>query len=400
MIARHVTLPLGFTAAGVACGIKASGRPDVALVAADGDAAAAIVTTRNQVVGAPVIRSRRLLPNGRGRLRAVLVNAGNANVCTGLAGLRDADAMAARAARLIGTEPDKVLVASTGIIGHRLPMAKIRKGIDAAAAALSRRGDSDALRAIMTTDTREKSAVVQTRIGRKLVTVAGMAKGSGMIAPSMATMISIITTDAAVTPAALGKALTAAAAVTFNTVTVDSDTSTSDTAVVLASGRAGNTPASTRSAGYRKLEAALREVCGELAWQIAADGEGATKVIEIAVRGARRAAEAEMAAKAVANSPLVKCAVHGCDPNWGRVLAALGKSAAKIDPDRLRVRIGPTPVFARGRPTPFDAKALSGYLAGDSVKISCDLGLGKGAFTALTCDLSRQYVAINADYHT
>jgi len=400
MLGRHITLPAGFTAAGVACGIKDSGKPDVAIVASDCDAAAAMVTTRNQVVGAPVIRSRRILPKGCGRVRAVVINAGNANVCTGKAGLRDADAMAAQTARLIGTEPDKVLVASTGIIGRRLPMGKIRKGIAAAADELGTRNDSAALRAIMTTDTREKSAVVQTRIGRKLVTVAGMAKGSGMVAPSMATMISVITTDAAVTPAALRKALAGATAVSFNAVTVDSDTSTSDTVVVLASGRAGNKTISARSPGYGKFAATLLEVCYELSRQIVADGEGATKVIEIAVGGARTAAEAEIAAKSVANSPLVKCAIHGCDPNWGRILVALGKSTAKVDPAKLRVKIGPTTVFSRGGGRAFDAKKLSRYLAAKTVAISCDLGLGKGAFTALTCDLSREYITINADYHT
>ena len=400
MTSRHITLPAGFTAAGVACGIKGSGNPDMAIVAADCDAAAAMVTTRNQVVGAPIIRSRRILPTGCGRLRAIVINAGNSNVCTGKAGLRDADAMAAQVAKLIGTDPDKVLVASTGIIGHRLPMDRVRKGIAAAAAELGIRNDSAALQAIMTTDTREKSAVVQTRIDGKLVTLAGMAKGSGMIAPSMATMISVVTTDAAVTPAALRKALTDAVAVSYNAVTVDSDTSTSDTVVVLAGGRAGNKPISARSSGYRKFAAALKEVCIELSRQIVADGEGATKVIEIAVRGARSDAEAEIAAKSVANSPLFKCAVHGCDPNWGRIVVALGKSAAKIDPDTLRVKIGTTTVFARGGRKPFDAKKVSKYLAADSVLISCDLGLGKGAFTALTCDLSREYITINADYHT
>jgi len=372
----------------------------MAIVAADCDAAAAMVTTRNQVVGAPVIRARRVWPKGCGRMRAMVINAGNSNVCTGAAGVRDADAMAARTAKLLGTTADKVMVASTGIIGHRLPMDKVRNGIDDAAASLGKRYDSAALQAIMTTDTHEKSAVVQARIDRKVVTVAGMAKGSGMIAPSMATMISVITTDAAVTPAALKKALVDATAVSFNALTVDSDTSTSDTVVVMASGRAGNKPISTRSPGYKRFASTLKEVCGELARQIVADGEGATKVIEIAVRNARSQADAEIAAKSVANSPLFKCAVHGCDPNWGRIVVALGKSAAKIDPDKLRVKIGPTTVFARGGRKPFDARKLSKYLASNEVQISCDLGLGKGAFTALTCDLSREYITINADYHT
>ena len=397
---RHITLPAGFTASGVACGVKASGRRDLAIVAAERDAAAAVITTRNQVLGAPVLWCRRILPRGYGKVRGIVVSAGNANVCTGAAGLKDAQAMAAETARRLGTTPGKVLVASTGIIGRRLPMAKIRAGIAAAADGLTTRHDPDVVQAIMTTDTRPKSAVVQTTIAGRKVTIAGIAKGAGMIAPSMATMIGVITTDAAVTPAALHKALTAAAHVSFNAVTVDSDTSTSDTVACLASGLAGNKPVTARSPGYRKFATALAEVCGELARGIAADGEGATKLVEVTVRRARSAAEAETAAKAVANSPLVKCAIHGCDPNWGRIAAALGKSAAKVDPDKLTIRVAGTCVFSRGAGRKFDARKVSRALAAKTVAIVCDLGLGRGAYTALTCDLSREYVTINADYHT
>ena len=397
---RHITLPAGFRAAGVRCGIKASGAEDLAVVAADRDAAAAIMTTRNQVVGAPVIWCRSVLPRGCGRARAIVINSGCSNVCTGKRGLKDAEAMAAETARPLGTRPRKVLVASTGVIGHRLPMARIRKGISAAVAALGTRNDSSALRAIMTTDTQEKSAVARARLGRRLVTVAGMAKGSGMIAPSLATMIAVLTTDAAVSPPALHKALKAAAAGSFNAVTVDSDTSTSDTVAFLASGAAGNRALTAKSAGFGGFAAAVNQVCRELAWAIAADGEGATKVIEVVVRGARSAAEGEAAAKSVANSPLLKCAVHGCDPNWGRILAALGKSPARIDPQKVSVRIGSQTVFSRGTGRNFDRKRLAWYLAGKAVRIACDLGLGRGRYTALTCDLSREYVAINAEYHT
>jgi glutamate N-acetyltransferase/amino-acid N-acetyltransferase len=227
-----------------------------------------------------------------------------------------------------------------------------------------------------------------------------MVKGSGMIAPSMATMIGIITTDAAVAPAALHKALTAAVGVTFNAITVDSDTSTSDTVAVFASGDAGNKAIAAGSADFAKFASALREVCGELARAIVIDGEGATKLVEIAVRGARSDDEAAAAAKSVANSPLVKCAIHGGDPNWGRILAGLGKSPAKIDQDRTVVKLGGVKVFARGVPTDFDVKAVEKHLAGKVIRIDCDLGLGRGAFTALTCDLSREYITINADYHT
>jgi len=397
---RHITLPGGFAAAGVACGIKLGGREDLAVIASEADSACAVLTTQNQVIGAPVQLIRQMLPRGCGRARGIVINAGNSNVCTGRGGLNDARAMAALTAGRLGTTPEKILVASTGIIGHRLPMAKIRQGIAAAAESLGRRSDPSVLRAIMTTDTREKSTVVRTRLSGKNVTVAGIVKGSGMIAPSLATMIGVITTDASVSPAALHKALLLAAAGSFNAITVDSDTSTSDTVAVLASGAAGNRSISSAAAGFRKFAAALTEVCGRLARAVVADGEGATKVIEVTVRGARSKADAEAAAKAVANSPLFKCAVHGGDPNWGRIVVALGKSPARVDAAKLSLKIGPTTVFAGGRGKKLDLKRVERHLAGREVAVVCDLHLGKAAYTALTCDLSREYVTINADYHT
>lgn len=396
---RHITLPKGFVAAGVACGIKTSGK-DLAIIAGQEDLAAAMLTTRNQVVGAPVLHNRAILPRGCGRVRALVINSGNSNACTGKAGLADARATAAAAARQLGADALKILVASTGIIGRRLPMDKIRKGIAAAARALSRRNDRDALRAMMTTDRREKAAVARLQIGGRKVTIAGIVKGSGMIAPSLATMISVITTDAAVTPPALHKALVAAARTSFDAITIDGDTSTSDTVVLLASGAAGNKSITGGSRGWGKFAAAVAGVCGSLARAVVADGEGATRVIEVTVRGARSAREAQIAAKSVANSPLVKCAVHGCDPNWGRIVAALGKSAAKIAADKLSVSIGGTRVFSRGGPRRFQAHRVAGYMRGKTVKIICDLGLGRGGYTALTCDLSREYVTVNAYYHT
>jgi glutamate N-acetyltransferase/amino-acid N-acetyltransferase len=400
MSRRHITAPRGFLAAGVKCGIKPSGREDLAIVACKHDAAAAIVTTRNQVIGEPVRYCRHVLPRGYGRVRAVVINAGVSNVCTGPAGYRDAVTMAHQAARLLGTSAGKVLVASTGIIGHRLPMAKVHAGITAAAGSLGRGNDAAALRAIMTTDTRPKHAVVRTVLGGKTVTVAGMIKGSGMIAPSMATLIAVLTTDAVISPRALHGALAAAMRDTLNAVTVDGDTSTSDTVVLLASGDAGNKPPRAGSGGYHKFCAAVREVCGRLARAVAADGEGATKVIEVTVTAARSAAEAEAAAKSVANSPLFKCAVHGGDPNWGRIAVALGKSSAKVDPDTLTIRIGGTVVFRRGRPTSFRPAAVHRHLKGKAVTVDCHLGLGSARYTAITCDLSRDYVTINADYTT
>ena len=398
--ARHITRPKGFQAAGVACGIKTSGKNDLAIIAAETDAATAIVTTRNQLIGAPVAWCRRVLPRGYGKTRGIVINSGCANTCTGPTGLKNVAAMAKETAKHLGADPENVLVASTGVIGHRLEMDKVRRGIANAAAKLGTSGDSAALRAIMTTDTREKSAVVTANIGSRKATLAGMAKGSGMIAPSMATMIAVITTDAAIAPRLLHKALTHAVDKTFNAITVDSDTSTSDMVAAFASGLAGNQTITPGTRPYSAFTKAMVELCDKLARAVVADGEGATKVFEVLVRGARSQADARTAAKAVANSPLVKCAIHGADPNWGRIAAALGKSPAKIVPEKLRIRIGGLLVFSGGTGRKFDLPRVRRHLGGKHIRIACDLGLGQGAYTALGCDLSRQYVTINADYHT
>ena len=400
MTARHITAPAGFKAGAVAAGIKRSGKPDVAIIAADALAGAAVATTRNQVFGEPVRWCRAVLPRGYGRVRGIVINAGCSNVCTGAAGFRDARAMARLTAARLGCAAEQVLVASTGIIGHRLPMDRIRAGIDAASARLGVEDDEAVVRAIMTTDLASKSAVARIRLDGRTVTVAGIAKGSGMIAPSLATMISVITTDAAVAPALLHKALREVVEGSFNAVTVDSDTSTSDTVALLASGASGARVIRAGSADYRAFVAALGDVCRQLARAIAADGEGATKLLTVEVSGARTAADAAIAAKAVADSPLVKCAVHGGDPNWGRIAAALGKSRAKVVPEKLWIRIGGVTVFRRGGPRAFDVSRVEAHLAGKEVLVRADLGLGKGRYTAWGCDLSREYIAINADYHT
>ena len=333
-------------------------------------------------------------------MRGIVINAGISNVCMGKRGLRDAETMAELTGKQLGTVKEKVLVASTGVIGRPLPMGKVRSGIAAAGAKLDRGSDSAVLRAIMTTDTREKSVVVRIRIGGKPVTIAGMVKGSGMIDPSLATMIAVLTTDAAIAPTALKKSLNSSIRDTFNAITVDGDQSTSDIVAVLASGAAGNKNIVTEAADFRKFARALNDVCAVLARQVVADGEGATRVIEVNVRGARSDSEAKIAAKSVANSLLVKTAVHGGDPNWGRIAMALGKSSARVVADKLSISIGGQKIFARGTGCKFDAGKVGRYFRGGTVKIDCALGLGKGSFTALTCDLSREYVAINADYTT
>ena len=396
---RHITLPAGFAAAGVHCGIKSTRQEDLAVIVADRPASVALLTTSNQVVSAPVLWCRRLLPKGFGRVRGMVINSGCSNVCTGRRGDRDAEAMATQLAGAVGAGKEEILVASTGIIGHFLPMARIRGGIASAVRSLGPGNDPAVVRAIMTTDTKEKSAVVQARIAGATVTIAGIIKGAGMIAPSLATMIAVLTTDARIAPRLLYRSFQWAIAASLNAVTIDSDQSTSDTAVVMASNAAGR-PLRAGSAGYRKFAAALAEVCTALAMAMTRDGEGATRLIRINVAGAASGADAEIAAKSVANSPLFKCAVHGGDPNWGRIVVAVGKSPAKVVPGKLSVAIGGVTVFTRGRPRKFDLRAVEKHLAGDTVVVDVRLGLGRGAFTAYTCDLSRQYVAINADYHT
>jgi len=415
-LSRHITLPKGFVAGASACGIKPSGKRDLGIIAGTGDLAGAVVTTGNQIIGEPIKWIRSVLPRGCGKIRGVVINAGNSNVCTGPAGLADAKTMACLTAKALDTTAEKVLVASTGVIGQRLPMTKVRRGIAEAGASLGLRNDAAFLQAMMTTDLREKSAVAQTTIDRRGVTVAGVVKGSGMIAPSLATMIGVITTDAAISPSVLRTMLRGAVRGSFNAVSVDTDQSTSDVVVILASGQAGlaggaNAKIAKKMPNIKpgtpacaKFCEALQEVCDALAWQIAADGEGATRVVRVRVRRARNDADAQAAAMSVANSPLVKTAVHGADPNWGRVAMALGKSAAKVQAETLTIKIGSpeklVKVFARGQGCRFDEKTASKLLASGEVVIDCDLGLGKGKFQALTCDLSREYISINADYTT
>ncbi len=399
-LARHITLPAGFVAAARHCGLKTTGQEDIAVIAAaNGLVPAAIVTTSNQVIGAPVRWCRSVLPKGYGKVRGVVVNAGNSNVCNGKRGDRDAATMAKLTAKHLSCDPTEVLVCSTGVIGHPLPMDVIRAGIDAVAPALSRRQDAAVSRAIMTTDTHPKSAAVQGRVAGKLITVAGIAKGAGMIAPSLATMLGYITTDAKLSPAATGRALRSACASSFNAITVDGDQSTSDTVTLLASGTAGD-KAITGGPDLVKFTKLLQEVCLALAESMVRDGEGATKLVRITVHGARTDAEAAACARTIASSMLLKCAIHGGDPNWGRILAAAGRSPAKVDQDLATCRIGGHAVMRRGTSCRFDIPAVEAHMAGETIEIDLNLAIAKGRYTAITCDLSRDYITINADYHT
>lgn len=416
MAELHLLSPKGFKAAGVYAGIKRRQTPDVGLLIADRSASAAAVFTTNKVVAAPVVVGQRHI--AAGKLRGVVLNSGNANACTGRQGEKDAIAMCRQTAELAGCDATELLPSSTGIIGHLLPMEKVRSGI---AAAWKGIGDSkqhahDFAAAILTTDTRRKSAAATVKIGRQIVTLAGVCKGSGMIGPRMsaagsasakgakglkglhATMLAYLTTDAKISPAALQRLLNESNEASFNAVTVDDHTSTNDTALILASGASG---ASVSSAGdLRKFKAALMEVCQSLAYQIAADGEGATKVVVVNVRGAADETTAKTIARAIANSPLVKCAMHGNDPNWGRIVSAAGMCGVAFDPGRCILKLQGTTVFKSGQPVSFNAAAVSKQLAKKEVAIDLSCGKGAGQATLWTCDLSKEYVTINADYHT
>ena len=400
-ISGGVCAAKGFRAAGVPARIKYEGRNDVALIVSDAPCAAAAMFTTNAVAAAPVVYDRAVVKGGR--VQAILANSGCANACTGEDGLRDAELSALTTAGELGIDPGHVLVASTGVIGRRLPVDRLLAGMKAAAAKLER-SDAAGLaaeRAVMTTDTKPKEAAVQTKIGGRTVTVGGMCKGSGMIEPNMATMLGFITTDAAVTPAMLRRALRLAVDVTFNHVVVDGDESTNDSVFLLASGAAGNACIDKAGPDFDAFVEALTAVGESLARQMAADGEGATKFVEVCVRGAKTRRDAERAARAIAKSPLAKTSWFGKDPNWGRVLAAAGYSGAAVDDRRAEVFYGRTWAYRMGRVA--DAAQLAKLekeMAGPSLKVTVDLHLGDFAATIYTCDFSLDYVHINADYTT
>lgn len=398
-----VTAPLGFKAAGVACGIKkrrADGTAplDLALLTADTAVPAAAVFTTNKAVAAPVVVSRDHLAASGGHIRAIVTNSGCANAATGEAGLAVARGMAAAAAAAVGCTPTEVLVASTGVIGVQLDLARVQQGVDAAARALSASGSDRAMRAIMTTDPFPKSAAAAVETAEGTVTVGGMAKGSGMIEPRMATMLGYLTTDAQVEPGVLGRALRRVVDATFNAITVDGECSTNDCVFMLASGASGVTI--TRDDDPRLIEPMLA-VAGHLAREIVRGGEGATKLVTVRVTGAASEADAWQAARTIANSPLVKTAIHGGDPNWGRLVAAAGRSGAAFSLDRASVSIGDVALFVAGVPHDERAEAAAEVLQAAEVTVTVDLGLdGPHTATMWTCDFSAEYVRINAEYRT
>ncbi len=394
-----VTAPAGFTTAGVAAGIKTSGALDLALIVSDRAAVAAGVFTTNKAVAAPVIVSREHLQATGGRARVVVVNAGCANACTGEDGLRVARGMAAAAATAVGVPAEEALVASTGVIGVGLDLGKVSAGIAAAHGALGRESHhADAARAIMTTDPFPKECAVRVTTPAGTFTVGGMCKGSGMIEPMMATMLGFVTTDAAVEPSRLQRALAEAVRVTFNAITVDGECSTNDSVFLLANGASG---VEIDEPLHSTFVSALRRVCHELALGIVRGGEGATKLVAITVSGAASDADARLAARVIANSPLVKTAIHGADPNWGRLIAAAGRSGAAFNLDRAGVHIANIVLFENGRPHDENAAAAGEYLTGKELQIEVNLGTGGShQATIWTCDLSAEYVRINGEYRT
>lgn len=393
-----VTAPRGFAAGAVHCGIKPSPALDLAVLAADAPASAAALFTTNLAEAAPVTVSRQHIERTRGVARAVVVNSGCANACTGTQGLVHAKRMAAETAAALGCAPEDVLVASTGVIGVTLNIDRVVSGIRAAAARLAPGGGAEAARAIMTTDPFPKEHAVTVSTPRGRFTVGGMAKGSGMIEPHMATMLAFLTTDAQVPPALLRRALQLSARDTFNAITVDGECSTNDSLFAFASGAGG---IAIDEDTYRALVDGLLAVSRELAIGIVRGGEGATKVVAVTVADARSVDEARQVARAIANSPLVKTAVHGADPNWGRIVAAAGRSGVAFDVSRLTVHVGGALLFEHGLPHDESAPVAAEHLRSKSVQIDVSLGTGGGvSATIWTCDLSAEYVRINAEYRT
>ncbi|HXX20414.1 MAG TPA: bifunctional glutamate N-acetyltransferase/amino-acid acetyltransferase ArgJ [Candidatus Acidoferrum sp.] len=395
-------IPAGFSFAATHCGIKRS-RLDLGILVSDVPASAAAVFTTNQIAAAPVIASREHLQKARGQMRGVIVNSGNANCCTKEDGYPASVAMAAKLAEELRIDRSQILVSSTGVIGAPLRVEKILAAVPHLV--LARSADAGAFeefaRSIMTTDTRPKWATAKCRVGGKQVRLLACAKGSGMIQPNMATMLSFIATDAAISASVLDRALRAAVEPTFNSITVDGDTSTNDTVAVLANGMSG-APEIAKASGkdYKSFCKALHRVCKSLALAIVEDGEGAQRTIEIEVRGASSERAARQIAHTIANSPLVKTAFAGADPNWGRILAAAGRSGVKFDPARANIWIAGVAVCRGGREHAFDERVAHEKMLAKYVPVRVDLGSGKASWRVWTCDFTIEYVHINSSYRT
>lgn len=388
----------GVRLGGMHAGIRYKTRKDLMLAELAEGTHIAGVFTRSLTASAPVEQCRAALKSGAGKARFLVVNAGNSNAFTGKLGWQAVNATLDAVQAMAGCEREEVFIASTGVIGEPLPYAKITSALPKLHASLSENAWPDAAQAILTTDTFAKLATVQVEIDGKPVTINGIAKGSGMIAPDMATMLAFVFTDAAIEPAALQSMLERTNHRSFNAITVDGDTSTSDTVLLCATGKAGNVPLTTPHPAF---EAGLQSVMTDLAQQIIRDGEGATKFVTIRVGGAENDEAARRIGLAIGNSPLVKTAIAGEDPNWGRVVMAVGKAGEKADRDRLEIRFGDTLVAAHGQRVPdYDESPVAAYMKGDEITLSVNVGVGKGAFTVWTCDLTKRYIEINADYRS
>jgi glutamate N-acetyltransferase/amino-acid N-acetyltransferase len=398
----EASLPRGFRFAATACGLKKTGALDLGLFSSDVPASAAAVFTQNLVVAAPVTLSKKHLQLSKGRMRAVVVNAGNANCATGAQG----DAASLRAveetARRLGLPPHEVFVCSTGVIGVQLPVEKILRALPSLARNRrpSMRSFAELSLAICTTDTRPKTAAASFKMAGKRIHFVGCAKGAGMIHPNMATTLAFVVTDAAISPSLLKKTLQDVTSRTFNSISVDGDTSTNDTLLVLANGEAGAPTIKAGTRAHRAFAAALEQVCSSLALQIVADGEGAQRVIEIEVRHAKTEAAAKRIAETIATSPLVKTAFAGGDPNWGRIFSAAGRSGVKFDPGLVDIKMAGIPVLRRGQPVDFNERAASNKLLADHVPLIVDLHAGTATARYWTCDFTAEYVRINASYRT
>jgi glutamate N-acetyltransferase/amino-acid N-acetyltransferase len=395
-------LPKGFRFAATACGLKKTGALDLALISSDVPASAAAVFTQNLVVAAPVILSKKNLRESKGRMRAVVVNAGNANCATGGQGAVVAQRTNEEAARRMLLAPAELFVCSTGVIGVQLPVEKILRALPSLARnrRASARSFAELSLAICTTDTRPKTASATFKMSGKRIHLVGCAKGAGMIHPNMATTLAFVVTDAAISPSLLQRTLRDVVSRTFNSISVDGDTSTNDTLLVLANGAAGAQAVANGSKALGQFSSALEEVCGSLARQIVADGEGAQRVIEIEVRGAKTESGARKIAETIATSPLVKTAFAGADPNWGRVFAAAGRAGVKFDPSLVEITMAGIKVLRKGQPINFNERAASNRLLAEHVPIVVDLHAGKSRARYWTCDFTAEYVRVNASYRT
>ena len=394
---KNIATPKGFKAVGIHCGLKHK-KYDLAALLSEVPASVAGVFTTNAIQAAPLIVTKEVVQNGK--MQAVIINSGNANACTGKQGMIDALTMQEKTAQQFGISPTLVGVASTGVIGEKMNMEPVLKGIGQLEPTDTLEGSIQFSQAILTTDTVMKNTAYRLEVDGKEITIAGTAKGSGMIEPNMATMLGFITTDAKIDSAHLQDALKSVTDLTFNSITVDGDTSTNDMVLVLANGMADNQPLSPVHPDWEAFIQTLHAVAQDLAKMIAKDGEGATKLIEVEVNGAVSDAEARKIAKTVVGSPLVKTAVFGCDANWGRIIAAVGYSGASIDPLGISIKIGNTPVVLDGEPVSFSEEELLLYLKQPEVKIFVGLNKGNGQGIAWGCDLTYDYVQINASYRS